>query len=81
MFALLCSYAMQFHMDPISPVDLLFSRAKGAGIFMTDICSEAGVAPSTPSRWKEKPDSATLATIRKLDEALTRIIASRKEAA
>lgn len=68
-------------MDSISPVDLLFSRAKAASVTMSEICLEAGVAPSTPSRWKGNPDSATLGKVRELEEALSRIIASRKEAA
>lgn len=68
-------------MDSINPVDLLFSRAKAADVTMSAICDEAGVAQSTPSRWKDNPDSATLGTIKKLEDALGRIIASRREAA
>jgi hypothetical protein len=68
-------------MQTYDPVQALFDRASDAGITMSAICERAGVAQSTPSRWKVNRDSATLATVRKLDEALSDIIASRKEAA
>ena len=62
-------------MQTFDPVAALFARADAANITMQAICEEAGVAESTPSRWKGNPDSATMATIRKLDEALSRLIA------
>lgn len=68
-------------MQPFNPIELLFARAEDAGVTMSAICAEAEVAQSTPSRWKSDPGSATLGTIIKLDEALTRIIASRQKAA
>ena len=68
-------------MQMFNPVELLPARAKDAGTTMSAICEEAGVAQSTPSRWKVDPDSATLGTIKKLDEALSRIIAAREKAA
>lgn len=68
-------------MQTFNPVELLKARADEAGITMSAICDEAGVAQSTPSRWKANPDSATLGTIKKLDEALSRIIAARQRAA
>lgn len=68
-------------MQTFNPVEILMARAKDAGVTMSEICGEAGVAQSTPSRWKADPDSATLGTIKKLDEALNRIIASRQKAA
>lgn len=68
-------------MQIFNPIEVLFARADDAGITMSAICEEAGVAQSTPSRWKADPDSATLGTIKKLDEALTRIISARQKAA
>lgn len=68
-------------MHTFDPVQRLRDRAKDHGVTMSAICEEAGVAQSTPSRWQADPDSATLGTIKKLDEALSRIIDSRKAAA
>lgn len=68
-------------MEQTDPVDALFARAEEAGVTMSDICDEAGVAKSTPSRWKSDRNAANLGTVRKLDDALGRIIASRREAA
>lgn len=68
-------------MQTFNPIDVLFARADDAGVTMSAICEEAGVAQSTPSRWKADPNSATLGTIRKLDEALSRIIIARQKAA
>lgn len=65
----------------MDPVDALFARAKAEGIPMSAICDVAGVAQSTPSRWKNDRNSATLATIHSLNEALERLIAEKKEAA
>jgi hypothetical protein len=81
MFALLSSYAKPNGMENPDPIDLLFARAKEFGIPMSAICDEAGVAQSTPSRWKVDPDSAKRRTIRKLEEALDRIILFRRKAA
>jgi transcriptional regulator with XRE-family HTH domain len=81
MFAFLSSYAKSTLMQTFNPIDLLTAKAKDAGVTMSAICEEAGVAQSTPSRWKADPDSATLGTIKKLDEALSRIIAARQRAA
>lgn len=68
-------------MEHTDPVEAFFARAKDAGVNMSEICTEAGVAQSTPSRWKSDSNSANLATVRKLDEALSHIIESRREAA
>lgn len=68
-------------MEQIDPVEALFRRAEDAKIPMSDICAEAGVAQSTPSRWKADRNTANLGTLKKMDEALSRIIVARKEAA
>ncbi|MPT48277.1 MAG: hypothetical protein E2598_07615 [Sphingobium sp.] len=44
---------------------------------MAAICSAAGVAQSTPSRWRGGASAPTFSTLRKLEGALSRIIADR----
>lgn len=68
-------------MEQSDPIDALFARAKSEGVHMSDICQEAGVAQSTPSRWKNDHNGANLDTVRRMDDALSRIISARKEAA
>lgn len=67
-------------MQHIDPVDALFARAKKAGVPMAAICAEAGVAQSTPSRWKSDRNTANLATLNSLNEALDRIVSARAAA-
>lgn len=62
-------------MQSIDPVDLFFARAKSAGVPMSLICERAKVAQSTPSRWKKNRNSANLATLNQLEDALASIIA------
>lgn len=45
---------------------------------MSAICDQAGVARSTPSRWRHDKNGANVDTVQKLDEALTTIIAKRQ---
>jgi transcriptional regulator with XRE-family HTH domain len=69
-------------MDHLDPVEALFARADAAKIPMSDICSKAGVAQSTPSRWKNDRNGANLTTLRTLNDALSALIAERpREAA
>ena len=67
-----------FH-DP-DPVEPLFARAMAAGVSMAAICERAGVARSTPSRWRQDRNGANLATVRKLNSALSEIVAERASA-
>jgi transcriptional regulator with XRE-family HTH domain len=60
-------------METEDPVDRLYARAAKHGITMAAICEAAGVAPTTPSRWKNDRNGATLGTIRKLNAALDRL--------
>jgi transcriptional regulator with XRE-family HTH domain len=67
-------------MDTLDPVEHLNARAKAANVAMCDVCDRAGVARSTPSRWNSDKNGATIATLRKLNDALSEIIAERAEA-
>ena len=44
---------------------------------MADICQKAGVAATTPSRWRNKRNGATFGALRKLNGALDALIAGR----
>lgn len=68
-------------MEQLHPVDALFARAKAAGIPMCDICDRAGVARSTPSRWRNDKNGATLSTLGQLNEALSALIEEQRQAA
>jgi DNA-binding LacI/PurR family transcriptional regulator len=46
-------------MEKTERFKLLQSRAFDTGLPMKDICRLAGVAQSTVSRWKSKPDTMT----------------------
>lgn len=64
-----------------NPIDALFERARTHRVPMSLICEKAGVAPTTPSRWKHGKNGATLEAVSKLNAALSEIIAERPEAA
>jgi sulfate adenylyltransferase subunit 2 len=63
-----------------SPVNDLFARAKRSNVAMAAICERAGVAPSTPSRWRKNPETANIGTVQKLDTALSELIAEQRQA-
>lgn len=63
-------------MQNIDPIAALFERARENRVPMSAICKEAGVDPTTPSRWKRKKNGATLDAVMKLDEALSRLLAA-----
>lgn len=60
-------------MEQEDPLSALFARAKEQRIPMAAICKEAGVDPTTPSRWKRNKNGATLSKIRQLQDALTKL--------
>lgn len=66
-------------MEHHDPVEALFARAKAASIPMYMVCDRAGVARSTPSRWRSAKNGATTTAINALNEALTVLIAERPE--
>lgn len=52
----------------------LEARAKAIGVPMGDLCREAGVAPSTVSRWKaDPPIGMTFKTLERLQVAAARL--------
>lgn len=62
------------------PLALLFERATDAGVSMMAICDRAGVAPTTPSRWKHKKASPSLSKLMELHSALDAILSDRRAA-
>ena len=69
-------------MDQQSTIAALEARAKALGIPMCDICREAGVAPSTVSRWKaETPVGMTFKTLGRLQAAISKFEARAESAA
>jgi len=64
-------------MQDINPVDALFERAREYRVPMSQVCHRAGVAPTTPSRWKHNRNGATVEAVMKLSDALGEIIAER----
>lgn len=60
-----------------SPAAALMRRAQDAGVPMSDICARSGVATSTPSRWNSGEFEPKMKTIRRMEEALSAIIAEK----
>lgn len=58
----------------------LFSRVERSGFSMADVCREARVAQSTPSRWKAEGWEPKARTLRKLHLAVDALI-ERRDAA
>ncbi|RSY83131.1 XRE family transcriptional regulator [Sphingomonas koreensis] len=59
----------------------LFSRVERTGFSMADVCREARVAQSTPSRWKAEGWEPKARTLRKMHQALDVLIQRRDAAA
>lgn len=59
--------------------DGLIDRVSRSGFTMADVCREAGVAQSTPSRWKANNWEPKPRTLRSLDAALNKLIERRDE--
>lgn len=64
-------------MEQADPLDTLFARAKQHRVPMAEICRRAGIAPTTPSRWKKGRNGATLGKINTLADALNDVIAEQ----
>lgn len=67
-------------MDKKAALEALKSRCFEARVPLYKVCDRAGVARSTPSRWKLNPDSMTGSTLGKLEDALTAIQAEKAAA-
>jgi len=57
------------------PIEALFERAEQHRIPMYRICERAGVARSTPSRWRNERNGGSTKAIKKLNDALDGLIA------
>lgn len=68
-------------MEQANPIDALFERASANRIPMSEICQRAGIAQTTPSRWRKGRNGATIGAVSKLNAALAEILAERPEAA
>jgi DNA-binding XRE family transcriptional regulator len=60
-------------MDIYEIIDDLESSARLAGFKMPAVCKEAGVAPTTYTRWKKRKVEPKLSTANKLTAALERL--------
>lgn len=60
------------------PIDALYARASDHGVAMSRICDAAGVARSTPSRWRNSKNGASMTVLRRLNEKLDELIANRR---
>jgi len=60
-------------MDKKAALDALHARCFEARVPMSKVCSDAGVAQSTASRWRRDPATMTARTLGKLEAALARI--------
>lgn len=68
-------------MEQPDPLTSFFDRAKRHNVPMSAICDRAGVARSTPSRWRNDKNGATLAAVKALEDALTFEIDAREHPA
>jgi len=59
------------------PIASLYERARNNGVPMSAICDRAGVAQTTPSRWKNGRNGATVEAVSKLESALSEILSER----
>lgn len=57
------------------PVEQLFRSAESVRMPMSRICDHAGVARSTPSRWRKDPDQANMKKVNALKAALAELVA------
>jgi len=63
-------------MEQADPVAQLYKRAQENGIPLASICRRAGVAETTPSRWRNDRNGPTFATLKKLNDALDDLISN-----
>lgn len=73
-------------MDQQQIVADIESRARAAGVNIAELCREAGVHPTTFSRWKlsegnPEPVGATIKSLSALTEVLSKLERPRKRAA
>lgn len=57
-------------MNPIQIVDELSERARLAGLSMAEVCRRAGIAASTPSRWRAGTFEPRMSVLRKVEDVI-----------
>lgn len=68
-------------MEQTNPLDSLFVRAAAHGVPMSRICKAAGIAETTPSRWRNGKNKPMFDKIITLNAALDAILAEESQAA
>ena len=63
------------------PIEALYARANEHGVAMSRICDAAGVARSTPSRWRNSKNGASMTVLRRLNEKLDELIVTKRKRA
>lgn len=61
-------------MEQTHTIEALFSLAKAHRVPMATICKQAGIDPTTPSRWKRKLNGANFESVNRLHAALNAIL-------
>lgn len=61
------------------PIEALYARANEHGVAMSRICDAAGVARSTPSRWRNSKNGASMTVLRRLNEKLDELIVTKRK--
>lgn len=64
-------------MEIMHPLDRLFKTAEAHRVPMSRICERAGIAPTTPSRWKQSKTKPTVEKLFALETALAAIVRER----
>lgn len=67
-------------MDKETDLTAFLARCFKARVPVYKVCDRAGVARSTPSRWKKRPETMTASVLGKLEDALAAIEAERERA-
>lgn len=62
-------------MEQQHPLDQLFATAKANRVPMSRVCKDAGIDPTTPSRWKRGITRPTADKLFELQKALNAIVA------
>jgi hypothetical protein len=65
-----------FYDDFLARLDSLESRARAAGITLTHMCRDAGIARATPDRWRKSAPKS----IRAIDELEKAVVAAESAA-
>lgn len=61
-------------------LDDMHKKARANGLFMRQVCAEAGIAPAQFSRWRRDKVQPLYVSVVRLQEALDHLIAQRASA-